>query len=82
MAHVTILDLNLATLRRAVDGSTYARGAECFGRRDVMYAAWDPDSNALRGAVRDQKNKVCTVAAFFSLTQGQPARFELGECNC
>jgi superfamily II DNA or RNA helicase len=82
MAHVTILDLNLATLRLAVDATTYARGADCARRREVMYAAWDPDSDALRGVVCDQKNKVYNVAAFFSLTRGQPARFELGECNC
>jgi superfamily II DNA or RNA helicase len=82
MAHVTILDLNLATLRLAVDPTTYATGAEYARRREVMYAAWDPDSDALRGVVRGQEDKVYNATAFFSLTRGQPAGFELGECSC
>ena len=82
MAHVTILDLDLATLRRAVDAGTYARGAEYAGRREVLYATWDPDSDALRGVVRGQEQKVYNAAAFFSLTRGRPAEFELGECSC
>jgi superfamily II DNA or RNA helicase len=82
MAHVTILDLDLATLRRAVDPTTYARGAEYARSREVSRAAWDPDSDALRGVVRGQQNKVYNAAAFFSLTRGQPAEFELGECSC
>ncbi len=82
MAHVTLLDLNLATLRNAVDAVTYERGAEHVRQRGVMYAGWDPDAAALRGVIRDQKNKVYSAVAFFSLTRGQPAGFELGECNC
>ena len=82
MAHVTILDLNLASLRGAVDASTYARGAEYARQRDVLYAAWDPDGDALRGVVRGQENKVYNTAAFFSLTRGLHAEFELGECSC
>jgi len=82
MAHVTILDLNLATLRRAVDAGTYARGAEYARQRAVLYATWDPDGDALRGVVRGQENRVYNAAAFFSLTPGLPAEFELGECSC
>ncbi len=82
MAHVTILDLNLASLRGAVDASTYARGAEYARQRDVLYAAWDPDGDALRGVVRGQENKVYNTAAFFSLTGRLHAEFELGECSC
>ena len=82
MAHVTILDLNLATLRGAVDASTYARGAEYARQRDVLYAAWDPDGEALRGVVRGQENRVYNTAAFFSVTRGLHADFELGECSC
>jgi superfamily II DNA or RNA helicase len=82
MADVTIFGLNLATLRRAVDASTYARGAEYARRREVLYAAWDTDGDALRGVVRGQENKVYNAAAFFSLTRGLPAEFELGECSC
>jgi superfamily II DNA or RNA helicase len=82
MAHVTILDLNLATLQQAVDATTYATGAEHARQRDVMYARWDQDAAALRGVIRDQRDKVYNAAAFFSLTRGRPAGFELGECNC
>jgi superfamily II DNA or RNA helicase len=82
MAHVTILDLSLASLRGAVDASTYARGAEYARQRDVLYAAWDPDGDALRGVVRGHENKVYNAAAFFSLTGGLTAEFELGECSC
>src|SRR5260370_11706430 len=78
MAHVTILDLNLASLRGAVDASTYARGAEYARQRDGLYAAWDPDGDALRGVVRGQENKVYNTAAFFSLTGRLHAEFELG----
>ena len=82
MAHITILDLDLATLRGAVDASTYARGAEYARQQDVLYAAWDQDGDALRGVVRGQENKVYNTAAFFSLTRGLHADFELGECSC
>ena len=82
MAHVTILDLNLATLRRAVDAAAYARGAEYARQRAVLYATWDPAGDALRGLVRGREDKVYHAAAFFSLTPGRPAEFELGECNC
>ena len=82
MAQVTILDLNLATLRRAVDASTYARGAEYARQREVLYSAWDPDGDALRGLVRGHEDNVYNAAAFFSLTPGRPAEFELGECGC
>src|ERR1700723_1987672 len=82
MAHVTILDLKLATLRLAVDPATYARGAEYARQRAVMYAAWDPDRSALRGVVRGQDHQVYNAAAFFVRAPGQPAEFELGECSC
>jgi SWIM zinc finger len=82
MAHVAIVDLNLVTLRGAVDAGTYARGAEYARRREVLYATWDPESDALRGVVRGQENKVYNAAAFFSMPRGLPAEFELGECSC
>jgi superfamily II DNA or RNA helicase len=82
MAHVTILDLNLASLRRSVDAGTYARGTEYARRREVLQAVWDPAGDALRGLVRGHENKVYRTAAFFSLTPGLPAEFELGECSC
>ena len=82
MAHVTILDLNLASLRAAVDAGTYARGAEYARQRSVLYSAWDPDGDALRGVVRGHENNVYNAAAFFSRTRGLHADFELGECSC
>jgi superfamily II DNA or RNA helicase len=82
MADVTILDLNLDSLRRAVDAGTYARGVEYARQHEVLYATWDAAGDALRGLVRGHENKVYSVAAFFSLTPGLPAEFELGECNC
>ena len=82
MSHVTIFGLNIAALRRAVDASTYAKGAEYARQREVLYAAWDPGGDVLRGVVRGHENKVYNAAAFFSLTRGLPAEFELGECSC
>jgi uncharacterized Zn finger protein len=83
MSHVTIFGLNLASLRGAVDASTYARGAEYARQQEVLYAGWDPGGDAvLRGVVRGHDNKVYNAAAFFSLSRGRPAEFELGECSC
>ncbi len=82
MTDVRIFGLNLATLRRAVDTSTYARGAEYARQREVLYAAWDADGDTLRGVVRGHENNFYNAAAFFSPTPGRPAEFELGECSC
>jgi superfamily II DNA or RNA helicase len=82
MSHTAIFGINLASLREAVDASTYARGAEYARQRNVLYAAWDPDGDELRGVVRGHENKVYNAAAFFSLTRRLPAEFELGECSC
>ena len=57
MSHVTIFGLNLATLRLAVDPTTYARGAEYARQRQVMYAAWDPGGDTLHGVVCGQEHK-------------------------
>ena len=82
MSHTAIFGVNLASLREAVDASTYARGAEYARQRDVLYAAWGPDGDELRGVVRGHENKLYHTAAFFSLTRRLPAEFELGECSC
>ena len=82
MVHATIFGFSLATLQRAVDPTTYARGAEYARRREVVYSSWDPDGRTLRGVVRGQEHNVYSVTAFFSLPRGLPAEFELGECSC
>ena len=82
MQHVTIAELNLASLRRAVDGASYAKGAEYARQRAVLHATWDPEDQALRGLVRGHGGNVYHTAAFFSLADGLPAEFEMGECSC
>ena len=47
-----------------------------------MRAGWDPEDNALRGMVRGHGASVYETAAFFSLADGLPAEFEMGECSC
>ena len=41
-----------------------------------------PEDTALRGTVRGQGGNVYQAAAFFSLADGLPAEFEMGECSC
>ena len=48
----------------------------------MLHAEWDPEESALRGMVRGHGNSVYSAAAFFSLTDGLPAEFEVGECSC
>ncbi len=47
-----------------------------------MYADWNPAGDTLHGVVCGHESKVYTTSACFSLTQRQPAEFELGECSC
>src|SRR5579863_3035288 len=82
MTHVAIFGIDLATLRGAVDASTYARGAEYARQREVLYAGWNDDGDVLRGVVRGHENKIYNAAAFFSVTPRLPATFELGQCSC
>ena len=82
MSHVAIFGINLASLRGAVDAGAYARGGEYARQRQVMYADWNPAGDTLHGVVCGHENKVYHTSAFFSLTQRQPAEFELGECSC
>ena len=82
MSHVAIFGINLASLRGAVDAGAYARGGEYARQRQVMYADWNPAGDTLHGVVCGHENKVYNTGAFFSLTQRQPAEFELGECSC
>jgi hypothetical protein len=72
-----------STLLPCGEPSTRAltRRARNTRQREVLYAAWDPAGDALRGLVRGHETKVYHAAAFFSLTRGQPAEFELGECG-
>jgi superfamily II DNA or RNA helicase len=77
-----ILEFDLATLRRAVGGGSYVRGEEYARQGAVLHAAWDPEDNALRGMVRGHGTSVYEAAAFFSVADGLPAEFEMGECSC
>ena len=78
MRQVTVLNIDLATLRRAVGGGSYVRGAEYARQGAVLQARWDAEENALRGMVSGHGIEFCEAAAFFSLTTGRPARFDMG----
>ncbi|MGH3162032.1 MAG: SWIM zinc finger family protein, partial [Streptosporangiaceae bacterium] len=82
MRHVITLELDLSTLRRAIGGGSYVRGAEYARQQAVLHVTWDPQDTALRGTVRGQGGSVYQTAAFFSLADGRPAVFEMGECSC
>jgi uncharacterized Zn finger protein len=82
MRHVITLELDLSTLRGAIGGGSYVRGAEYARQQAVLQAAWDAEDTALRGMVRGQGGNVYQTAAFFSLADGRPAEFETGECSC
>jgi superfamily II DNA or RNA helicase len=82
MQQVVILELDLSTLRRAIGGGSYVRGAEYARQQAVLHATWDPQDTALRGTVRGQGGSVYHTAAFFSLTDGRPVTFAMGECSC
>ena len=82
MQQVRVLEFDLATLRLAAGHGSYAAGAEYARQRAVLRIAWDPEDNALRGMVRGHGSNVYQAAAFFSLADGRPAEFELGECSC
>ncbi|HXZ75764.1 MAG TPA: hypothetical protein VEH31_33520, partial [Streptosporangiaceae bacterium] len=82
MRQVMVLEFDLASLRRVTGGGSYARGAEYARQGAVVHARWDPEDNALRGMVRGHSTSVYETAAFFSLADGLPAEFEMGECSC
>jgi superfamily II DNA or RNA helicase len=77
-----VFEFDLATLRRKVGGGSYARGTEYARHGAVVQSAWDPGDNALRGTVRGHDGNVYETAAVFSLTDGLPAEFWMGECSC
>ena len=74
-------NFDIATLRRAVGGGSYVRGAEYARQGAVLQATWDRRGTALRGTVRGH-GEFYEAAAFFSVTTGRPARFDIGECSC
>jgi superfamily II DNA or RNA helicase len=82
MRHVITLELDLSTLRRAIGGGSYVRGAEYARQQAVLDVTWDPDDTVLRGMVRGQGGNIYQTAAFFSLADGQSAEFDTGECSC
>ena len=82
MAPATTLDFDLATLRRAIGGGSYVRGTEYARQQAVLRVSWDPDGPALRGMVHGTGANVYHTSAFLTLAEGQPARFNEGECSC
>ncbi|HEY2270710.1 MAG TPA: hypothetical protein VGI96_49400, partial [Streptosporangiaceae bacterium] len=58
MQHIITLELDLSTLRRAIGGGSYVRGAEYARQQAVLHATWDPQDIALRGTVRGQGGNV------------------------
>src|SRR5690349_24341832 len=82
MQQVVILELDLSSLRQAIGGGSYVRGAEYARQQAVTHATWDPDDIALRGAVHCQGGRIYDVAAYFSLPAGRPSRFSTCECSC
>ena len=82
MPQIIMLELDLSTLRRAIGGGSYVRGAEYARQQAVQHVTWDAGETALHGTVRGQDGNVYQTAAFFSLADGQPAEFEMGECTC
>jgi len=82
MQQEVILELDLSSLRQAIGGGSYVRGAEYARQQAVTHATWDPEDNALCGAVQGQYGRSYDVAAYFSLPAGRPARFSTGECSC
>ena len=73
-----MLELDLSTLRRAIGGGSYVRGAEYARQQAVRQATWDPQDTALRGLVRGQGGNVYQTAAYFSLADGRAAEFKTG----
>ncbi|HEY0718303.1 MAG TPA: DEAD/DEAH box helicase [Streptosporangiaceae bacterium] len=82
MGHGTILDFDLATLRRAIGGGSFVRGTEYARQQAVLHVTWDAGDSALRGMVQGQGGQVYRTAAFLTLPKGQPAKFDMGECSC
>ncbi|HTQ93388.1 MAG TPA: SWIM zinc finger family protein, partial [Streptosporangiaceae bacterium] len=82
MRHVITLELDLSTLRRAIGGGSYVRGAEYARQQAVLHVTWDPEDTALRGMVRGQGGNVYQTTAYFSLDDERPAKFEMSECSC
>jgi superfamily II DNA or RNA helicase len=82
MQQVIILELDVSSLRQAVGGGSYVRGAEYARQQAVSSASWEPQDSALHGMVRGHGGHVYQVAAFFALDAGRPARFTMGECSC
>ena len=82
MQHVITFELDLSTLRRAIGGGSYVRGAEYARQQAVLHTTWDAADTALHGMVRGQGGNVYQTAAFFTVADGRAAEFEAGECSC
>jgi superfamily II DNA or RNA helicase len=82
MQRAMLPNFDAATLADAVGASSFAKGFQYAQQRAVVHAEWDSSECALRGLVRGRSGHFYVTAAFFSLTGGSPAEFELGECSC
>ena len=51
MRQVIMLELDLSTLRQAIGGGSYARGAEYARQQAVKHVTWDAEETALHGTV-------------------------------
>ena len=67
MQHTITLELDVCTLRRAIGGGSYVRGADYARQQAVLQTTWDVEDTALRGLVRGQGGNVYETAAYFSL---------------
>jgi hypothetical protein len=63
MRQLIMLELDLSTLRRAIGGGSYARGAEYARQRAVQHVTWDAEETALHGTVRGQGGNVYQTAS-------------------
>ncbi len=49
MRDIITLELDLSSLRRAIGGGSYVRGAEYARQQAVLHVTWDPEDTVLRG---------------------------------
>jgi uncharacterized Zn finger protein len=63
MRQFIMLELDLSTLRRAIGGGSYARGAEYARLRAVQHVTRDAEETALHGTVRGQGGNVYQTAS-------------------
>ena len=58
------------------------RGGEYARQGAVLRSEWNADDGVLRGTVRGHGGDIYSPAAYLSLSAGESAEFEMGECDC